>query len=72
MLSKFDGNIMYEIGYEYNIVDEVRLVNETYANWKRDTNCNGDRILAAIRPAPTEHTEGPKFNFMSQVLKHIN
>ena len=36
----------------------------------RDTNCNGDRILAAIRPAPTEHTEGPKFNFMSQILKH--
>ena len=35
-----------------------------------DTNCNGDRILAAIRPAPTEHTEGPKINFMSQILKH--
>ena len=35
-----------------------------------DTNCNGDRILAAIRPAPTEHTEGSNFNFMSQILKH--
>ena len=36
----------------------------------KGTNCNGDRILAAVRPAPTEHTEGPKFNFMSQILKH--
>ena len=35
-----------------------------------DTNCNDDRILAAIRPAPAEHTEGPKINFMSQILKH--
>ena len=35
-----------------------------------DTNCNGDRILAAIRPAPAEHTVGPKFSFMSQILKH--
>ena len=37
---------------------------------EKDTNCNGDRILAAIRPAPTEHTEGPKLNFMPQILKH--
>ena len=36
----------------------------------KGTNCNGDRILAAVRPAPTEHTEGPKCNFMSQILKH--
>ena len=42
----------------------MQIENET------DTNCNGDRILAAIRPAPTKHTEGPNFNFMSQILKH--